>query len=154
MKLPMWQIDAFSARRFAGNPAAVVPLAQWLSDDVLLAIAAENNLAETAYLVRKADDYDIRWFTPGTEVPLCGHATLASGWVVMNRLEPERTKVTFHSKSGPLAVERDGEGLALDFPVNEVARIAEAPELVRALGGNRVRIAGYATPYLEGTIEV
>lgn len=140
MKLPMWQIDAFSARRFAGNPAAVVPLAQWLDDDVLLAIAGENNLAETAYLVRKADDYDIRWFTPDTEVPLCGHATLASGWVVMNRLEPQRTKVTFQSNSGPLAVERDGERLALDFPVNEVTRIAEAPELVRALGGKPLEL--------------
>lgn len=134
MKLPLWQVDAFAARRFAGNPAAVVPLAAWLSDDVLQAIAAENNLAETAYLVAQGDDYAIRWFTPTAEVPLCGHATLASAWVVMNRLEPGRERVTFHSKSGPLTVAREGERLSMDFPAMALDGAAEHPGIVAALG--------------------
>jgi PhzF family phenazine biosynthesis protein len=134
MKLPLWQVDAFASKRFAGNPAAVVPLAQWLPDETLRAIAAENNLAETAYLVPHGEDYSIRWFTPTVEVPLCGHATLASGWVVLNRLEPRRASVTFHSRSGPLTVARDGERLAMDFPANPVAPSAGNPALVAALG--------------------
>lgn len=134
MKLPLWQVDAFASRRFAGNPAAIVPLEQWLPDATLLAIAAENNLAETAYLVAQGDDYAIRWFTPGMEVPLCGHATLASAWVVMNRLEPGRAEVTFHSKSGPLKVVRDGERLAMDFPAIAVEAVQGNPGLVAALG--------------------
>jgi PhzF family phenazine biosynthesis protein len=134
MKLPIWQIDAFSGQRFAGNPAAVVVLEAWLPDATLLAIAAENNLAETAYLVRHADDYEIRWFTPQEEVPLCGHATLASAWVVFQRLEPGRTRVVFHSKSGPLPVVRRAEQLVLDFPVNSVEPAPDSPALVSALG--------------------
>ncbi|MGH8481376.1 MAG: PhzF family phenazine biosynthesis protein, partial [Nevskiaceae bacterium] len=78
MKLPLWQVDAFASQRFAGNPAAVVPLHEWLPDATMRAIAAENNLAETAFFVPHADEYAIRWFTPAVEVPLCGHATLAS----------------------------------------------------------------------------
>lgn len=118
-KLPLWQVDAFSARRFGGNPAAVVPLEQWLPDETLQAIAAENNLAETAFFVPEgpgSDGYAIRWFTPVQEVPLCGHATLASAWVVFHRLEPSCTKASFNSKSGVLTVEREGERLVLDFP--------------------------------------
>lgn len=134
MKLPMWQVDAFAAERFRGNPAAIVPLDAWLPDAALQAIAAENNLAETAYLVPKGDDYDIRWFTPAIEVPLCGHATLASAWVVLNRLEPERAAVTFHSKSGPLTVKREGERLSMDFPAVAVERAPPWPELAEALG--------------------
>jgi PhzF family phenazine biosynthesis protein len=133
MKLPLWQIDAFAARRFAGNPAAVVPLSQWLPDAQMLAIAAENNLAETAFFVPHGDDYAIRWFTPSVEVPLCGHATLASAWVVFNRLEPRRESVTFHSKSGPLTVARDGARLAMDFPAIAVEP-ASNPALEAALG--------------------
>jgi PhzF family phenazine biosynthesis protein len=133
MKLPLWQVDAFASKIFAGNPAAVVPLGEWLPDATLLGIAAENNLAETAYLVPQGDDYAIRWFTPAVEVPLCGHATLASGWVVFNRLEPRRQSVTFHSKSGPLTVRRDGERLAMDFPAIAVEPAANAA-LEAALG--------------------
>jgi PhzF family phenazine biosynthesis protein len=116
MKLALYQVDAFAGRVFAGNPAAVVPLDRWLPDGVLLAIAAENNLSETAFLVRDGGGYHIRWMTPAAEVDLCGHATLASAWVVMNLLEPGRPDVVFASKSGPLRVRRDGERLALDFP--------------------------------------
>jgi PhzF family phenazine biosynthesis protein len=134
MKAPLWQVDAFSSKRFAGNPAAVVPLAQWLPDATMLAIAAENNLAETAFFVPHGEDYAIRWFTPAIEIPLCGHATLASGWVVLNRLEPQRQAVTFQSKSGPLTVARDGARLAMDFPANAVTPSAGNPALVAALG--------------------
>lgn len=134
MKLPLWQLDAFTARRFGGNPAAVVPLPHWLPDEMLQAVAAENNLAETAYLVAQGDDFAIRWFTPTAEVPLCGHATLASAWVVLNRLEPGRARVTFHSRSGPLTVVRAGERLALDFPAIGVEPAAAHPALAAALG--------------------
>jgi PhzF family phenazine biosynthesis protein len=133
MKLPLWQVDAFASRRFAGNPAAVVPLDAWLPDATLQAIAAENNLSETAYLVPDGADYAIRWFTPAQEVPLCGHATLASGWVVLNRLEPDRAAVTFLSKSGPLTVARDGARLAMDFPAIPLDGAGDNAALVAAL---------------------
>ena len=116
MKLRLFQVDAFASRLFAGNPAAVVPLARWLDDATLQAIAAENNLSETAFFVGASGAYEIRWMTPVEEVDLCGHATLASGWVVMNELEPGRREVDFRSKSGPLRVATRGERLALDFP--------------------------------------
>jgi PhzF family phenazine biosynthesis protein len=134
MRLRLWQVDAFSSKRFHGNPAAVVPLPAWLPDGTLLAIAAENNLSETAYIVREGSDYRIRWFTPTLEVPLCGHATLASAWVVLHCLEPERSRVVFHSQSGPLPVERDGEKLALDFPVGQLESANDPDALTAALG--------------------
>jgi len=133
MKLPLWQVDAFASKRFAGNPAAIVPTSEWLPDATMQAIAAENNLAETAFLVPHGEDYAIRWFTPAAEVPLCGHATLASAWVVFNRLEPARQRVVFHSQSGPLAVVRDGERLVMDFPASAVEP-ASHPALEAALG--------------------
>lgn len=136
MKLPMWQVDAFASRRFAGNPAAVVPLSEWLPEATMQAIAAENNLAETAFFVPQGDDYAIRWFTPAEEVPLCGHATLATGWVVLNKLEPERAQVTFHSKSGPLQVRRAGARLAIDLPSIPPGLAAKNEELVKTLGAN------------------
>src|SRR5689334_13684372 len=108
MRTPIYQVDAFTTRLFAGNPAAVMPMEAFPADDVMRAIAAENNLAETAFLVRDGADYRTRWFTPAVEVPLCGHATLASAAVVMERLEPRRTSVIFHSASGPLSVKRAG----------------------------------------------
>jgi PhzF family phenazine biosynthesis protein len=116
MKLRLFQIDAFASRVFAGNPAAVVPLAGWLDDATLQAIATENNLSETAFLFGGGGDYEIRWMTPAAEVDLCGHATLASAWLVFNELEPGRTEVVFQSKSGPLRVAAKGDRLALDFP--------------------------------------
>ena len=116
MRAPIFQVDAFTSRRFSGNPAAVMVLEQFPPDDVLQAIAAENNLPETAFLVADKGDYQIRWFTPTVEVPLCGHATLASAAVVMERLEPEREVVVFHSASGPLTVRRSGTRYVMDFP--------------------------------------
>ncbi len=131
---PIFQVDAFTRRVFGGNPAAVMVLQAFPDDAVLQAIAAENNLAETAFLVREGADYRIRWFTPLVEVPLCGHATLASAAVVMERLEPGRTNATFHSMSGPLPVRRAGQGYALDFPARPSEPIPVPETLTRALG--------------------
>ncbi|MCG3163807.1 MAG: putative isomerase YddE [Acidobacteria bacterium] len=134
MRTPIFHLDAFTTRRFAGNPAAVMPMDKFLEDDVLQAIAAENNLAETAFLVSDGSDYRLRWFTPTTEVPLCGHATLASAAVVMERLEPGRSRVVFHSVSGPLTVSRSGSGYVMDFPVRPSDLIETPPGLADALG--------------------
>jgi PhzF family phenazine biosynthesis protein len=130
----IFQVDAFTNERFAGNPAAVVLLAGFLDDAVLRAIAAENNLAETAFLVHDRDGYRLRWFTPTVEVPLCGHATLASAAVVMERLEPNRTVVVFDSLSGELTVTRSATGYVMDFPARPSERGAEPPGLADALG--------------------
>ena len=116
MRVPMFQLDAFATRRFEGNPAAVMVLPEFPAEAVMRTIAAENNLAETAFLVADGADWRIRWFTPRVEVPLCGHATLASAAVVMERLDPTRRDVVFHSASGPLAVERTESGYRMDFP--------------------------------------
>lgn len=134
MRAPIYQVDAFTATRFAGNPAAVMLLDAFLPDATLQAIAAENNLAETAYLVPASGDYKLRWFTPGIEVPLCGHATLASAAVVMERLDPARTQVVFHSASGPLTVKKNGAGYVMDFPSRPSHRIPTPPGLAEALG--------------------
>src|SRR5436305_15331578 len=106
MHTRIFQLDAFTTRRFAGNPAAVMPLDRFPEDGLLQALAAENNLAETAFLVADGGDYRLRWFTPTTEVPLCGHATLASAAVVMGRLVPGRSRVVLQPARGPLAVTR------------------------------------------------
>jgi PhzF family phenazine biosynthesis protein len=111
MRLSLWQIDAFAERPFSGNPAAVVPLERWLPDAAMQAIANENNLAETAFFVpRERGFYDLRWFTPTIEVPLCGHATLASAWVIFSELEPALDRLRFATKSGVLTVERGAGG--------------------------------------------
>ena len=117
MTQKLFQVDAFTDKVFHGNPAAVVPLDQWLSDEIMQSIGLENNLAETAFVVPRNDgDYDLRWFTPTHEVELCGHATLATAHVVFTELEPARTTVTFHTQSGPLMVKRAGDKLTMDFP--------------------------------------
>ena len=124
MTLPFYQVDAFTSRLFGGNPAAVVPLEKWLDDKTLQNIAAENNLSETAFFVKENDHYHIRWMTPANEVPLCGHATLASAFVIFNFIEKEINKIKFLSKSGELIVTRDGENLTLDFPSHKPAPLA------------------------------
>ena len=134
MRTRIFQIDAFTTRRFAGNPAAVMPMDSFPADAVLQAIAAENNLAETAFLVPEGGDYRLRWFTPTVEVPLCGHATLASAAVVMERLEPGRDAVVFHSASGPLKVRRIAAGYVMDFPLRRSESIAPPHALAEALG--------------------
>jgi PhzF family phenazine biosynthesis protein len=148
MRTPIFQIDAFTTRRFAGNPAAVMPMESFLDDAVLQAIAAENNLAETAFLVPEGGDYRLRWFTPTTEVPLCGHATLASAAVVMERLEPRRNRVVFHSVSGPLTVDRSDGGYVMDFPARPSARVSTPPGLVEALGIVPVEVFANTFNYL------
>jgi len=128
---PFFQVDAFASRPFEGNPAAVMPLAEWLPDDVMQSIAAENNLAETAFTVPSgtdAADYDLRWFTPTVEVDLCGHATLASGHVLMTG-----ERVRFATRSGVLTVTREEGKLWLDLPAYPVEQ-GEEPGLLEALG--------------------
>jgi PhzF family phenazine biosynthesis protein len=129
--LPFFQVDAFAERPFTGNPAAVMPLAEWLSDERMQAIAAENNLAETAFTVASeagTHDYDLRWFTPTVEVNLCGHATLAAAHILLHG-----DKIRFATKSGILAVSRDEDLLKLDMPAAPVEP-TELPELAKALG--------------------
>lgn len=117
MSIAIFHVDAFTARPFAGNPAAVCPLVEWLDDEVLLSVAAENNLSETAYFVPLGQHYELRWFTPRCEVKLCGHATLASGFVLMQILAPGLESVRFETRySGGLTVSRDGSLFAMDFP--------------------------------------
>jgi PhzF family phenazine biosynthesis protein len=148
MRTRIFQVDAFTTRRFAGNPAAVMPLDRFPEDGLLQALAAENNLAETAFLVPDGGaggDYRLRWFTPVTEVPLCGHATLASAAVVMERLEPGRERVVFHSASGPLTVARTASGYRMDFPARPSQPVPAPPGLAEALGV--VPIEVWANPF-------
>lgn len=136
MRIPLYQLDAFvTDRPFSGNPAAVCPLDAWLPDPVMQSIAAENNLSETAFFVPEGDAYSLRWFTPATEVDLCGHATLASAAVVFRFLAPQRREVRFRTReAGVLTVARDGDLLAMDFPSRPAASCAVTPGFVEALG--------------------
>ena len=134
MKLPLYQIDAFANRLFGGNPAAVVLLDQWLPDKVLQGIAAENNLAETAFVIAREDLSLLRWFTPTVEVDLCGHATLAAGHVLFAYRYPSLSRVTFRTRSGVLAVNREGGMLSLDFPALPGKPVAVSDVLAKALG--------------------
>ncbi len=129
-----FQIDAFTTRRFAGNPAAVMLMDAFPHDGVLQSLAAENNLAETAFLVPDGCDYRLRWFTPTVEVPLCGHATLASAAAVMERLEPGREIVAFQTASGRLTVTRSGARYLMDFPARPCSSIEAPMGLAAALG--------------------
>jgi predicted PhzF superfamily epimerase YddE/YHI9 len=133
MRLPIYQIDAFTDRLFAGNPAAVVPLETWLPDATLQAIAAENNLAETAFFLRESPDYALRWFTPAVEVDLCGHATLASAHVIFERLEPRLEKGgVSHAQSGDADGHAAGRGPGDGF---SGAPAAPGRAAARARGG-------------------
>ncbi len=135
MRVPIFQVDAFTETLFGGNPAAVCPLDAWLPDATLQAIAAENNLSETAFFVRDGDDYRLRWFTPRAEVPLCGHATLASAFVILTLLEAGREEVTFHTLSGPLRVVPEGDGFAMTLPRKPLGAVRPPAGLADALGG-------------------
>jgi len=118
-KIKLFQVDAFADRLFAGNPAAVCPLDEWLPEEIMQSVAAENNLAETAFIVPKEDYFEIRWFTPAVEVDLCGHATLASAYVLFNCLGYEKPEIVFHSRnSGILKVSKTNDTLFLDFPAD------------------------------------
>ncbi|MCX5465732.1 PhzF family phenazine biosynthesis protein [Alcaligenes parafaecalis] len=140
MRLPIYQVDAFTDALFAGNPAAVVLLSEFPDDVLLQSIAQENNLAETAFLVPQGQDFRLRWFTPTVEVPLCGHATLASAAVVLQYLRPQDSQVVFHTLSGALTVRRDEASYVMDFPARPVSRVADNPALERALGSKIVQL--------------
>jgi PhzF family phenazine biosynthesis protein len=141
MDVPIFQVDAFSEKVFGGNPAAVCPLTEWLPDDVLQAIAAENNLAETAFFVRReAGRFGLRWFTPVCEVELCGHATLASALVLFDQLNEPGDILRFDTKSGELTVSRRADLLALDFPARPPVKAEVHPNLLKALGGKPVEV--------------
>lgn len=134
--MKLYQLDAFTDRLFAGNPAAVMPLDSWLEDSLLQQIAAENNLAETAFLVPAQSSYELRWFTPEVEVDLCGHATLAAGWVVFNELQFGGERIRFDTASGPLYVERDRDGqfLSMDLPARPGSPATNVEAMENALG--------------------
>jgi PhzF family phenazine biosynthesis protein len=138
MKLSLYQIDAFAEKLFSGNPAAVVPLKKWIPDELMQQLAMENNLAETVFFVpsrSKEADYDIRWFTPVMEINLCGHATLASAYVIFSILKEKKNKVTFSSKSGLLHIKKKKGLIEMDFPSWKPERVNDYPAgLQEALG--------------------
>jgi predicted PhzF superfamily epimerase YddE/YHI9 len=134
MKLPLYQLDAFTSRLFGGNPAAVVVLDEWLPDSVLGAIAAENNLAETAFVIPRPGIFPLRWFTPTVEIDLCGHATLAAADVLFRYRFPALNRLTFSTRSGELIVTREGTLLKMDFPARPGRKIEVTDALVSALG--------------------
>lgn len=143
MKIPIFQIDAFASVLFAGNSAAVCPLESWLPDNLLQKIAAENSLAETAYFVPQiGDGYHLRWFTPEVEVDLCGHATLASAWVIMNELNREAKSVRFSSRGGELSVTRNGDLYTLNFPSRMPEPLPANQQLEDALGASVLELWG------------
>ena len=136
MKIPIYQIDAFTNEQFKGNPAAICPLEEWVSEDLLQKIAAENNLSETAFIVKSGSEYELRWFTPKAEVDLCGHATLAAAFVIFTYLDKSITNIKFNTASGILEVSKAENLITMIFPSREGER-CEAPEaLIEGLGRN------------------
>lgn len=141
MQIPIYQVDAFTSRPFGGNPAAVCPLQEWISDEQMQAIALENNLSETAFFVQDGDGrYKLRWFTPAVEIDLCGHATLATAYIIMTELARGKHEVRFMTRSGELVVAREGDRLVMDFPARPPSECTPDPGLVAALGGNPERV--------------
>ena len=132
--MKFYQVDAFTDTVFKGNPAAVMPLEEWLADDILQKIAGEHNLSETAFFIPYKDGYQLRWFTPTHEVPLCGHATLASSYVIFNHLQPTAQKITFYTlQSGMLTISREGNQIIMDFPVTPVVPNQERTDHLKAI---------------------
>lgn len=149
MKLKLYQIDAFTDKLFSGNPAAVCPLQNWLPDEILQKIAMENNLPETAYYVKKDDQYELRWFTPSVEIDLCGHATLATASVLFNFENHFSNEITFHSpRSGRLNVTRDGEMLTLDFPTDTYEPVELTPQLIACFNDQPLQAFRGKTDYM------
>lgn len=134
MQIPIYQVDAFAEEVFEGNPAAVCPLENWLPDGQLQAIAAENNLAETAFFIPNGESYDLRWFTPKFEIDLCGHATLASAHVLFEHLGYSEEAIHFQTKSGSLHVKKEGNLLEMDFPSRPPKEIASDDLIEYAVG--------------------
>jgi PhzF family phenazine biosynthesis protein len=148
VRIPIYQVDAFTDQLFRGNPAAVCPLEEWLPDATMQSIAMENNLAETAFYVREKGRFAIRWFTPEAEVDLCGHATLASAFVLFSEDSIGGDVVEFDSRSGILKVRREGEVLTLDFPADSISRVPPQEELVQALGRRPLEFHKGRTDYM------
>jgi PhzF family phenazine biosynthesis protein len=140
MRLPLYWVDAFATRVFKGNRAAVVPLERWIPDEAMQSIAAENGLPTTAFLVQEREACAIRWFSPGREMELCGHATLAAAFVVLTRLAPDSAVVRFSSRSGPLTVVREDDLFMLDFPARPATPVEPSDALAAALGRAPVEI--------------
>lgn len=140
MKLPYYEVSAFTTNPFGGNPAGVCPLAAWLPDTILQGIAANNNLAETAFTVPRGNDFELRWFTPTVEMDLCGHATLAAAAVLFNECGVLGDEVRFHSHSGVLAVARNEDLLTLDFPSRPPVLSAAPEALIRGLGATPAEV--------------
>lgn len=140
MKLTLYQIDAFASEVFKGNPAAVCPLDVWLDDTILQAIALENNLSETAFFVKEGVGFRLRWFTPVAEVDLCGHATLASAFVIFNILHYDKHEIEFITKSGKLIVTQENDLLTMDFPAQPPEACSVPDGLLAALGKNPVEV--------------
>ncbi|HET9057208.1 MAG TPA: PhzF family phenazine biosynthesis protein [Chitinophagaceae bacterium] len=153
MKLKLYQVDAFASSLFKGNPAAVIPLKKWLSADLMQKLALENNISETAFFVpakKKGYDYDIRWFTPGIEINLCGHATLASAFVIFNILKEKKKKIKFNSKSGILTITKDAKSSSagkfkayMDFPSWKPEKLNEYPPELSSVLGNAEIVGVY-----------
>ena len=147
--MQIFQVDAFTDTVFGGNPAAVVPLTEWLSDDIMQKIAAENNLAETAYYIPDGDDFQLRWFTPGTEVKLCGHATLATAHVLFSEKEYDKEKIVFHTKSGALTVKKTATGYEMNFPADTIVPVDNPPQaLLDGLGVDVLEVWKGDTDYM------
>ena len=132
MTLNLYQIDAFAKNIFEGNPACVCPLDNWIDDDIMQKIANENNLSETAFFVKENDNYHIRWFTPSKEVDMCGHATLASAYVLFDILDYQKDKIIFNSKSGILKVTKDNKKFKMNFPIQEIKKCNIPDNLLNA----------------------
>jgi len=148
MKLQIFQADAFATNLFKGNPAAVVPLKQWLPDELMQQIALENNLSETAFFIPEGDHFHIRWFTPKAEVKLCGHATLATAHVIFNELNFQGEQIEFNSKSGILTVKKVGDKLQLDFPADFAQPVEPIPAFAEAFGTHPLATFKGRTDYL------
>ncbi len=134
MKLSLYQVDAFAEKRFEGNPAAVCPLERWLPDNVMQSIALENNLSETAFYVPTSNGYHIRWFTPTEEVDLCGHATLATAYIIFDQQGADENTITFQSRSGTLTVNKNGDWLVMDFPAQPPVACEIPDAVTRSFG--------------------
>ena len=132
-------VDAFTEKPFAGNPAAVCVMDEWPSEASMMKLAMENNLSETAFIVKEEEGYHLRWFTPGKEVELCGHATLASSYVILNFVEPESSSVSFNTMSGVLTVKRSGDLYEMDFPTYELKEIPVTDDMEKAFGVRPVK---------------
>ena len=146
--IPIYIIDAFTEKLFGGNPAAVCPLKAWPGDDLLQAIAAENNLSETAFFVREGSIFHLRWFTPKVEVDLCGHATLASAHVIFEHLHYEGLEIAFETKSGQLKVKKENDLLIMDFPAIKTTNVEIPDQLKESIGAAPIEVFQGSRSYI------